>query len=94
MPDAKSAIPSEVPAAAMVTGSGDAQVTAHGASTFADLGVCLELVDACDTLGWKQPTKIQGKAIPYALKGFCLIIFCNTICQASCNLYVIEIGSS
>ena len=83
MPDAK--IPSEVQAAAMVAASGDAQVTAHVASTFADLGVCPELVDACDTLGWKQPTKIQGEAIPYALKGFCLFIFCNTIRHA-CNM--------
>ncbi|OQU78743.1 hypothetical protein SORBI_3008G041300 [Sorghum bicolor] len=57
---------------------GDAQVTAHRVSTFADLGVCSELVNACGTLGWKQPTKIQSEAIPYALKGMDLIALAQT----------------
>lgn len=39
------------------------------ASTFAELGICRELVDACDAMGWKEPTKIQGGAIPHALQG-------------------------
>jgi ATP-dependent RNA helicase DDX47/RRP3 len=39
------------------------------ASTFAELGICKELVDACDAMGWKQPTKIQAGAIPHALQG-------------------------
>uniref|UniRef100_A0A453ATR2 DEAD-box RNA helicase Q domain-containing protein n=1 Tax=Aegilops tauschii subsp. strangulata TaxID=200361 RepID=A0A453ATR2_AEGTS len=39
------------------------------ASTFAELGVCRELVEACDAMGWKQPTKIQAGAIPHALQG-------------------------
>ncbi|KAF8664733.1 hypothetical protein HU200_054452 [Digitaria exilis] len=56
----------------------DEQVTEHRASTFADLGVCPELVDACDALGWKQPTKIQVEAIPYALKGMDLIALAQT----------------
>ncbi|KQK14842.1 DEAD-box ATP-dependent RNA helicase 10 isoform X3 [Brachypodium distachyon] len=38
------------------------------ASTFAELGICRELVDACDAMGWKEPTKIQGGAIPHALQ--------------------------
>ena len=38
-------------------------------STFAELGICKELVDACDAMGWKQPTKIQAGAIPHALQG-------------------------
>ncbi|KAM3239930.1 hypothetical protein ACQJBY_053552 [Aegilops geniculata] len=43
------------------------------ASTFAELGICPEVVEACDAMGWKQPTKIQAGAIPYALKGRDLI---------------------
>uniref|UniRef100_A0A453NAJ4 DEAD-box RNA helicase Q domain-containing protein n=1 Tax=Aegilops tauschii subsp. strangulata TaxID=200361 RepID=A0A453NAJ4_AEGTS len=39
------------------------------ASTFVELGICPELVEACDAMGWKQPTKIQVGAIPHALKG-------------------------
>ncbi|XP_072963164.1 DEAD-box ATP-dependent RNA helicase 10-like [Typha angustifolia] len=37
--------------------------------TFADLGVCKELVEACESLGWKTPSKIQVESIPYALQG-------------------------
>lgn len=37
--------------------------------SFKDLGVIKELVDACDNLGWKTPTKIQIEAIPLALEG-------------------------
>ncbi|KAG5252494.1 DEAD-box ATP-dependent RNA helicase [Salix suchowensis] len=37
--------------------------------TFADLGLCKELVEACENLGWKKPTKIQEEAIPHALQG-------------------------
>lgn len=65
-------------AKAMVAVYGDEHMTEHHASTFADLGVCPELVDACDALGWKQPTKIQVEAIPYALKGMDLIALAQT----------------
>ncbi|KAJ6749458.1 hypothetical protein OIU85_000131 [Salix viminalis] len=41
--------------------------------TFADLGLCKELVEACENLGWKKPTKIQEEAIPHALQGKDLI---------------------
>ncbi|CAA7043054.1 unnamed protein product [Microthlaspi erraticum] len=37
--------------------------------TFAELGVREELVKACERLGWKNPTKIQAQALPYALQG-------------------------
>jgi ATP-dependent RNA helicase DDX47/RRP3 len=37
--------------------------------TFAELGVCTELVEACESLNWKNPSKIQAEAIPYALQG-------------------------
>ncbi|EPS57561.1 hypothetical protein M569_17255, partial [Genlisea aurea] len=37
--------------------------------SFRDLGVNNELAEACDSLGWKMPTKIQVEAIPLALEG-------------------------
>lgn len=44
--------------------------------TFEELGVCTELVEACESLNWKTPSKIQVEAIPYALEGrtlsFCI----------------------
>ncbi|XP_044954589.1 DEAD-box ATP-dependent RNA helicase 10-like [Hordeum vulgare subsp. vulgare] len=46
---------------------------ASEASTFAELGIFPELVEACDAMGWKKPTKIQEGVIPHALKGRDLI---------------------
>lgn len=63
----------------VVAGGGKAQQSepelepAAEASTFAELGICPELVEACDAMGWKQPTKIQAGAIPHALKGTSII---------------------
>lgn len=37
------------------------------AVTFADLGVCPELVEACEKLGYKKPTEIQRESLPHAL---------------------------
>jgi len=37
--------------------------------SFADLGVNEMLCKACDSLGWKSPSKIQQEAIPVALEG-------------------------
>eukprot|EP00746_Dinoflagellata_sp_MGD_P143740 gnl/MRDRNA2_/MRDRNA2_76530_c0_seq1.p1 gnl/MRDRNA2_/MRDRNA2_76530_c0~~gnl/MRDRNA2_/MRDRNA2_76530_c0_seq1.p1 ORF type:complete len:449 (+),score=115.36 gnl/MRDRNA2_/MRDRNA2_76530_c0_seq1:93-1439(+) len=37
--------------------------------TFASLGVCEELCQACTAMKWKAPTEIQKQAIPWALKG-------------------------
>ncbi|KAB2059271.1 hypothetical protein ES319_A11G290400v1 [Gossypium barbadense] len=46
--------------------------------SFKDLGLCDELVEACDSLGWKTPTKIQVEAIPHALEGKDLIGLAQT----------------
>lgn len=37
--------------------------------TFAELGICPELCEACESLGWKTPTAIQIATIPPALEG-------------------------
>ncbi|KAL1538906.1 DEAD-box ATP-dependent RNA helicase 10 [Salvia divinorum] len=37
--------------------------------TFKDLGLNDQLIEACEILGWKNPTKIQCEAIPLALQG-------------------------
>ncbi|KAI7350425.1 hypothetical protein KC336_g22584, partial [Hortaea werneckii] len=37
--------------------------------TFADLGVTESLCDACESLGFKNPTPIQTESIPVALGG-------------------------
>lgn len=37
--------------------------------TFAELGVCAPLCEACTALGWKAPTPVQVEAIPIALGG-------------------------
>ncbi|GAB2294267.1 DEAD-box ATP-dependent RNA helicase 10 [Dionaea muscipula] len=37
--------------------------------SFKELGICDELVEACEDLGWKVPSKIQVEAIPHALEG-------------------------
>ena len=44
------------------------------ASKFAELGICEDLVEACDLMGWnwKEPARIQAEgrpAIPHALQG-------------------------
>ena len=39
------------------------------AKTFKELGVVDQLIEACDSLGWKNPSKIQAEAIPHALEG-------------------------
>lgn len=45
------------------------QQESQSAETFADLGVCEELVIACKKLNWHKPTGIQKEAIPWALQG-------------------------
>merc|ERR1712050_122435 len=42
---------------------------ANGEPTFASLGVCEELCQACEQIKWRAPTKIQQEAIPWALQG-------------------------
>ncbi|XWS16749.1 hypothetical protein CRYUN_Cryun33cG0005400 [Craigia yunnanensis] len=46
--------------------------------SFKDLGLCDELVEACDGLGWKAPTRIQVQAITHALEGNDLIGLAQT----------------
>ena len=41
----------------------------EGARSFADLGVIAPLCEACESLGFKQPTDIQAQAIPTAFDG-------------------------
>jgi len=36
--------------------------------TFEQLGVCPELCQACEALGWSRPTKIQKETLPWAFK--------------------------
>lgn len=37
--------------------------------TFKELGLRDELVEACENVGWKTPSKIQAEAIPHGLEG-------------------------
>lgn len=48
---------------------GDLTAPAAVPKTFAELGVCPELCDACAALGWKLPSRIQQEALPVALEG-------------------------
>ncbi|KAM0886673.1 hypothetical protein ACQ4PT_029541 [Festuca glaucescens] len=49
--------------------SSPAPLAAQPSRTLAELGICQELLDACEAMGWRAPTKIQSEAIPYALEG-------------------------
>merc|ERR1719191_1648235 len=44
-------------------------VVENEGETFASLGVCEELCQACTAMKWSAPTEIQKQAIPWALKG-------------------------
>ncbi|CAI9088009.1 OLC1v1022236C1 [Oldenlandia corymbosa var. corymbosa] len=46
--------------------------------SFKDLGVSEQLAEACDNLGWKEPTRIQIESIPHALDGKDLIALAET----------------
>ncbi|KAF6136844.1 hypothetical protein GIB67_043233 [Kingdonia uniflora] len=46
--------------------------------SFRELGICEELAMACESLGWKNPSKIQLEAIPHALQGNDLIGLAQT----------------
>lgn len=52
--------------------------------SFKDLGVCEQLVEACDSLGWKNPSKIQALVLPHALEGSVPLM----ICFFSCSIYL------
>ncbi|KAK3148538.1 hypothetical protein QOZ80_3BG0296300 [Eleusine coracana subsp. coracana] len=65
----------------VVAGAGEKQQEEPAprlASTFAELGLCPELVEACDAMQWKQPTRIQAETIPHALEGRDLIALAQT----------------
>ncbi|KAH8963446.1 hypothetical protein BDL97_04G011300 [Sphagnum fallax] len=47
-------------------------------ASFRSLGVCDQLAEACESLGWKTPTSIQVDAIPHAFKGHDLIGLAQT----------------
>ena len=49
--------------------TGGDQKKLQGKKAFEALGVCTQLAEACETLGWKAPTNIQKQAIPAALEG-------------------------
>lgn len=46
--------------------------------SFKELGIVEQLIEACDSLGWKHPSKIQADAIPHALEGKDLIGLAQT----------------
>ncbi|KAL5744854.1 hypothetical protein ACOSP7_027732 [Xanthoceras sorbifolium] len=46
--------------------------------TFKELGLRDELIEACESLGWTTPSKIQAEAIPHALEGKDLIGLAQT----------------
>jgi len=46
--------------------------------TFASLGVCEELCQACKMLKWHHPSKIQQESIPWALQGRDVIALAET----------------
>ncbi len=46
--------------------------------TFKELGVCEEIVEACDKLKYKFATKIQAESLPYSLKGKDIIALAET----------------
>ncbi|KAJ0974883.1 hypothetical protein J5N97_016848 [Dioscorea zingiberensis] len=53
-------------------------VADEGQTTFRDLGICEQLAEACSTLGWRTPSRIQLEAIPHALQGKDLIGLAQT----------------
>ncbi|GAV71853.1 DEAD domain-containing protein/Helicase_C domain-containing protein [Cephalotus follicularis] len=54
------------------------EVDKEEVKSFNELGIIDALVEACETLGWKNPSKIQAEAIPHALEGKDLIGLAQT----------------
>lgn len=55
-----------------LTGTESRMEEGNEVTSFKGLGICEQLVEACDNLGWKNPSKIQAEAIPHALQGLLL----------------------
>ncbi|CAM6039244.1 unnamed protein product [Sphagnum compactum] len=60
------------------TGGGVGGTEEKKPASFRSLGVCDQLAEACESLGWKTPTSIQVDAIPHAFKGHDLIGLAQT----------------
>ncbi|KAH9564198.1 hypothetical protein CY35_04G012800 [Sphagnum magellanicum] len=60
------------------TGGGGGGREEKKPASFRSLGVCDQLAEACESLGWKTPTSIQVDAIPHAFKGHDLIGLAQT----------------
>ncbi|GAB0497853.1 hypothetical protein MMPV_009190 [Pyropia vietnamensis] len=57
------------PGAATMPSTSAATLAPSPPATFAEAGVCTELVDACTRLNFTKPTPIQAEALPLALAG-------------------------
>ncbi|GBG87397.1 hypothetical protein CBR_g45454 [Chara braunii] len=57
-------------------GKGDNQSGAAG--KFIELGICSQLADAAESMGWKAPSAIQAESIPHALEGRDIIALAQT----------------
>jgi ATP-dependent RNA helicase DDX47/RRP3 len=55
-----------------------AYTDSDGPKTFQDLGIIEQLCEACEKLGYRNPTPIQKRAIPIALQGRDLIGLAET----------------
>ncbi|OBT83056.1 ATP-dependent rRNA helicase rrp3 [Pseudogymnoascus sp. 03VT05] len=69
---------SPTPEAAEKAGDVEVDVEDVAPKTFKDLGVIDSLCEACESLGYKNPTPIQQESIPPALKGRDLIGLAET----------------
>lgn len=47
--------------------------------SFKELGLRDELIEACENLGWKTPSKIQAEAIPHAIEGLLSLAHSTTM---------------
>lgn len=58
----------KTPAAESTAKDTSSQAAAESPKTFKDLGIVDELCDACESLGYMNPTPIQSQSIPLALQ--------------------------
>lgn len=67
-------------AAAIQPENDDAEVVQAktDAKSFAELGLCAELCQACESLGWVIPTDIQSATLPWTLQGRDIIALAET----------------